>query len=276
MKTNNLILIYDDYCPLCSWYSNLFVKTGLLSSKGRVPFSKADNEILSMINIDNARNQIPLIDRGNNKVYYGIDAILEVLNQKIPFIRSIGNISFVRWFLLKFYKFISYNRKVIVAKKCGNGSFDCAPDFNIQYRLMFMTTFLLFNTLMLWPIHKIVLSSFSFYHLDFTTLQLAHFAFVLTNISLAASFRSKKSLEYLGQVNMLALIAVLLLSPLIILNLIFPIAEWAMMFYLGMVTMFIIKEYVRRMEYVFMVRSNKTIVITNFACMLGFVAYLFH
>ena len=39
------VLLYDDYCPLCSWYSGLFVKFGLLNAGNRIPFSKADIEM---------------------------------------------------------------------------------------------------------------------------------------------------------------------------------------------------------------------------------------
>ena len=43
------ILLYDDYCPLCTWYSGLFVKFGLLSPGNRIPFSKVAVEILASI-----------------------------------------------------------------------------------------------------------------------------------------------------------------------------------------------------------------------------------
>ena len=59
METSR-VLLYDDYCPLCSWYSGLFVKFGLLDAENRIPFSKADIEILTSIDVEKGRDEIPL------------------------------------------------------------------------------------------------------------------------------------------------------------------------------------------------------------------------
>ena len=134
----NKILVYDDNCPLCTWYSGLFVKYGFLKAGGRKPFSTLDNDLLLKIDFDKSRNEIPLLDISTNKVVYGIDALLEILDQKIPFIKATGNIAPLKWILKKLYKLISFNRKVIVAKKCGPGRIDCSPDNNYLYRFIFM------------------------------------------------------------------------------------------------------------------------------------------
>ena len=112
----NKILVYDDNCPLCTWYSGLFVKYGFLESGGRKAFSTLDDKLLSLIDFNKSRNEIPLLDTSSNRVLYGIDALLEILDQKIPCIKTTGNVAPIKWFLKKFYKLISYNRKVIVAK----------------------------------------------------------------------------------------------------------------------------------------------------------------
>jgi len=161
MKTNK-ILIYDDNCPLCTWYSDAFVKCGLLPAEGRKAFSVIDSALFNKIDFDKSRNEIPLIDTMSGKVFYGIDSLLEILDQKIPLIKKIGNFMPLKWFLRKLYKFVSYNRKVIVARKCGNGAIDCAPDFNYLYRVLFMTVFLIFNTIMLTPFHNILFTRLFF------------------------------------------------------------------------------------------------------------------
>ena len=117
MKSNNKTLIYDDACPLCVWYTGAFVKSGLLTTEGRKAFSTCDTELLNAIDLERGKNEIPLIDIENKQVLYGIDAMLEVLGEKFPVIKTIGNVKPVNWFLKRLYKFISYNRKVIVAKK---------------------------------------------------------------------------------------------------------------------------------------------------------------
>ena len=124
----NKVLIYDDNCPLCTWYSSLFVSCGLLPTEGRKPFSALDSSLLKAIDLDKSRNEIPLLDTKSGNVLYGIDALLEILGQRSGFIKTTGKIKPINWLLKKIYKFISYNRKVIVAKKCSTGAIDCSPD----------------------------------------------------------------------------------------------------------------------------------------------------
>ena len=273
MKTK--ILIYDDHCPLCTWYSGLFIRFGFLPETGRKDFSSLESSLLDKIDFEKSRNEIPLLDTVTGNVFYGIDALLEILDQKIPLIKKTGNIRPLKWFLKKFYKLISYNRKVIVAKKCGPGSIDCSPDVNYFYRLIFMGIFLLFNTMMLFPLHNYVFSGLSFYNLTTTQLQAAHFIFVLLNCLLALSLTREKGVEYLGQVNMLALLSVLVLIPLLIINL-FLANEWLNTVYIVGTTAFVFKEYIRRMDFAGVLIKNKWLASINLISLIGFLFYLFH
>ena len=189
----NKILIYDDNCPFCTWYSSLFVTSGLLSPEGRKPFSALEPSLLHSIDLDKSRNEIPLLDTKSGKVLYGIDALLEILGQRTGFIKTVGKIKPMNWFLKKLYKLISLNRKVIVAKKCRTGSIDCSPDLNYRYRIVFMLLSLSFNSLMLFPLYAIVFVNASGSALSLTQVQLAHFALVLTNCLLAFNFSKDRS-----------------------------------------------------------------------------------
>jgi predicted DCC family thiol-disulfide oxidoreductase YuxK len=271
----NKILVYDDNCPLCEWYSGLFVKYGFLKADGRKPFSTLDDNLISKIDFDKSRNEIPLLDISTNKVLYGIDALLEILDQKIPFIKTTGNFAPLKWFLKRFYKLISFNRKVIVAKKCGAGTIDCSPDINYKYRFIFMTACLALNTLMLFPFQDHLFSKLSYYHLDLFHLQVAHFAFVIINCTLAFTFSKTSGYEYLGQVNMLALIVILLLIPLYITSYFF-FNEWFSTVWLIIVAAIIFKEYARRMEYAGVLSNNKWVVSLNLLSLTGFILFLFH
>lgn len=271
----NKILVYDDNCPLCTWYSGLFVKYGFLNPDGRKPFSALDVGLLSKIDFDKSRNEIPLLDTSTNKVVYGIDALLEILDQKIPFVKATGNFAPLKWCLKKIYNLISFNRKVIVAKKCGPGSIDCSPDNNYLYRFIFMAVCLAFNTLMLYPLQNHLFSKLSYYQLDLYELQAAHFAFVIINCTLGFSFSKTKGFEYLGQVNMLALSVILLLLPLMIIQFLFH-AEWLVTMCLILTATFIFKEYLRRMEYTGVLLNNKWIVSMNLLSLTGFILFMFH
>lgn len=275
MKKSNYVMIYDDQCPLCNAYTSGFVKAGLLQKNNRIPFSSAGDDLMNTINISKAVNEIPLVDTDDHKVYYGIDALLQVLGQKMPLIKTICNIKPIKWFLLKLYKLISYNRKVIVAKRCGSGDFDCSPAFSTKYRLLLFFIGLTFNTLMLFPLQQYVLANSIFSGTDITGLQIAHFVFVAINISLSAGLTKQKRFEYLGQVNMLALLVVLLCLPLVLFNKYAAIPAGFNDFALGMVTILIIKDYFRRMRFAGIFPAKRSIFIINFTCLAAFLLYLY-
>ncbi len=257
MKNKNRILVYDDNCPLCAAYTEGFVRTGLLPREGRVAFSTVSTTILDSIDLEKSKNEIPLIDPSTNRAWYGIDALLEILGARFPWIKLIGKVQPINWILKKLYKLISYNRKVIVATKCGPGAIDCAPAFSSFYRILFMTIFLVFNTAMLIPIHNSILTLSGFYERTNAELQFAHLAFVGMNCLMASTLGKRKAIEYLGQVNMLALTSILLLIPLIIFNkLVNPVEELTII-YLALLTCWIIREYFRRMRFANIMDTRK-------------------
>jgi hypothetical protein len=276
MKTQNHVLLYDDYCPLCIWYTGLFVKYGLLKPESRVAFSTADPAILHAIDLEKGKNEIPLFNPTTGQTLYGIDSLLEILGWKFPAIKKIGNLKPAKWFLKKLYRLISFNRKVVVATTCSRDSFDCSPTFSVRYRVMFMFFCLCFNTAMLIPYHFYVFGKISFYHLSNQQLQYSHFLFLLTNCLLALSLKKRLTIEYLGQVNMLALSGILLLLPVLVINLWFQLPEWFMIIYLFSATAFISIEYFRRMKYVGVFSNHKRLIMANLVSLALFLIYVFH
>jgi predicted DCC family thiol-disulfide oxidoreductase YuxK len=275
MKPADSILVYDDNCPLCAGYSSLFVRYGLLAKEGRKPFSTLEPSLLAHIDFDKSRNEIPLVNVSTGEVLYGIDALLSILGQRFPFISRAGNTRPVKWLLQKLYKFISYNRKVIVAKKCGSGSIDCSPDLNYFYRVLFMLVFLVFNTLMLFPVYHILLSRLHGIRINATDIMAGHFGLVLINCISALSFSKQKAVDYLGQANMLAVIAILLLVPLLLIAHLVDSGERFIGVYLVLTAIIIFKEYLRRMEYAGILPDNKWIASLNLVSMSGFIVFLF-
>jgi predicted DCC family thiol-disulfide oxidoreductase YuxK len=268
------ILVYDDNCPLCTWYSDLFVKYGFLAKEERIPFSSVEPALLQRIDITKSRNEIPLLDTATGNVVYGIDALLEILGKRFSWIKKTGNTRVINWLLRKLYKFISYNRKIIVAKKCGPGSIDCTPDLNYFYRILFLVTCLAFNTAMLIPLHQFVLSKLPYYNLSLEELQWAHLGLVLSNCLLALRFKPNKAIDYLGQVNMLALTAVLLLTPLLFISTLSLPYEFQTG-YLITITIIVFKEYLRRMDYASILLKYKWVASINIACITAFILLLF-
>jgi len=157
MKTNDQqALLYDDNCPLCVAYTKAFVKTGLLQEENRIAFSAVD---IGQFRLDSnrARHEIPFINLKTGEVKYGVDALAEILNRKLPFVKPIVNIRWVHWLLKKLYSFISYNRKIIVASpSVAKACFDCSPNYSFRHRLglafftCFCSSYLVLHTAAIW------------------------------------------------------------------------------------------------------------------------------
>ncbi|MFN8253195.1 MAG: DCC1-like thiol-disulfide oxidoreductase family protein [Ferruginibacter sp.] len=271
MKNNRLILIYDDKCPLCAAYTKFFVTTGILSSSGRKSFSSVDPALLQLTDPLRSNNEIPLIDTQTGQVLYGIDALLELLNTKLYGIKVIGRFAPVYWLLKKLYRFISYNRKVVVAARCSEGEYDCSPAFNYKWRLIFLFGFLLFNTIALFPVQSYVVSNSFFSGSSIFYVQVLHAFLVASNLLLAVTLKKQRAFEYLGQVNMLATIAVLGMLLLAGINKYLFVNLFFNNGFLLLLLVVIVKEYIRRMRFAGTLQL-KYITISNACCIMVFLA----
>lgn len=272
MKTNTKIIIYDDTCPMCAWYTGTFVKTGLLPKEGRLAFSNVDAALLDVVNLARGKNEIPLIDTATNKVYYGIDALLEILGAKMPFIKTIGNLTPVKWFLYRLYRTVTYNRRVIVAPQTGGiNCVDCTPDFNTKYRTFFLLLCLVINTLLIFPLHTHLFANSIFTGLTVKSLLLAHTLLVLFNTGLFAALPKKEGFEYLGQVNMLATLFFLLCIPLALANKYLGANDVLVnTIYLGVLGALLGRDYIRRMKYAAIWYRYKWVIAADLIGMAGF------
>lgn len=274
MQNSNILIVYDDTCPLCASYTRAVVKTGFITKENRKSFSSISSEYLQCLDTNRCRNKIPVIDIQTKQVWYGIDALLEILGKKMPYIKKMGSIKIIKWVLYKLYKFISYNRRVVVASQ-SSGNFDCTPNFNVRYRIIFLLFFLLFNSFMLLPIQQYILVNSFFSNATWQQLQINHFFLVALNILLSLTLSQKEALEYLGQVNMLAIIIVLLMVPLVMMNKYLDYHPYNFtIFYLGVLAAFFVKEYYRRMNFAGIIKKHRWIVCINSISILLFLFYL--
>ncbi|TAE69170.1 MAG: hypothetical protein EAZ85_13315 [Bacteroidetes bacterium] len=139
MNTQKKAILYDDNCPMCRLYTQGFVKAGMLESENRIPFSCVqESPHANKIDLDRSRHEIPLIDLEGGKTLYGLDSLLFMIGSRLPFLASIGRFAPFYYFFKLFYAFISYNRRVIIQSVGTQKGFNCAPDFNVYYRLSFI------------------------------------------------------------------------------------------------------------------------------------------
>ena len=142
-KNNNLDqkqIIYDDTCPMCQWYTGAFVKYGFLQEQNRVSFNELNHQNLEEYKLDTntARHEIPLVDLAGDKPMYGLDSLVYILQSRWPWVGKVMKVKPLRWFFQKLYTLVSYNRRVMAPTTQKATGFDCAPDFNVRYRMFFI------------------------------------------------------------------------------------------------------------------------------------------
>lgn len=275
-KLEDKIIIYDDYCPMCELYTSAFIKTGFLSNNGRQAFSTLDPSILERIDLEKSKHEIPYLNTQTGQVWYGIDALLEILGAKIPLIKTFGKLKPVHYFLQKLYKLISYNRKVIVAKKANNDCFDCSPDFNTFYRSLYLMLALTINSLLLIPLYHFVFTKMPIFQLNISQFEGYHFALVLINLFIASLLTFKNGIDYLGQVATLSLQGMLVWLPsLIILAITQQLPLLVVYTNLVLGTILLIFDYIRRMRYLEIYPTKKWIIALNIISLCLFFLVMF-
>jgi len=146
-------LFYDENCPLCQWYSKKFVDVGMLEAEGRCSFSEVERHVSSgEVDHQKARDQIPLIISNINTTVYGIDALLYLIGKRFRVIEKIGRLWPVFQLLLRLYKLISYNRRVVIPNYKGSNSDSSTPTFNVKYRYFFMIFSTLLSAIIAWNV----------------------------------------------------------------------------------------------------------------------------
>ncbi len=138
MKTlSNHTLLFDQDCPLCHWYTDIFLKYKLIDHQGRIAFQEIDEANFPMVDFDLARNKIALVNRINGTVYYGVDSLSKILGNSFGFVTFFMKFKLIHWFFEQLYNFISYNRKIVIPVSCNNSS-SCNPSKNWFWRILFI------------------------------------------------------------------------------------------------------------------------------------------
>ena len=151
MMLENKVIVYDDSCPMCKIYTWWFVAIGLLKAENRVGFATSLPEVITNIDVNRGRHEIPLYDRATGKTIYGLKAMTHILASRWAWLNPIFESRPFWWTFHPIYEIITYNRRVIAGCKhcCG---FDCAPDLNKFYRSVYLGiagTFILLISILL-------------------------------------------------------------------------------------------------------------------------------
>ena len=219
MKTmQQKAIIYDNTCPMCQAYTKAFVKYGFLGQQNRIAFTELkDQPFIAQMDLQRSKHEIPLVDLSNGETIYGLDALLFILSEKWPLTGKVIRIKPLYWFFKRLYATVSYNRRIIVASQKQETLFDCAPDFNLKYRRVFILFAVVFSSLItIWfgasmahylhtngAVGKMLLIVGSGWALQFI---------------LASLFMKQKTIDYFGHLATIMLMGVLLLIPGVVLS----------------------------------------------------------
>lgn len=232
MNTNTAntryILLYDEHCPLCDWYTRQFVRLGYLQPEGRQTLHAWERQEEASLYPDPARalHEIPLLDLQEGKVVYGIDALLRLLGQRMPWIEKLGQLPLLHGGLRLFYAFISYNRRMMAGAHPCEGA--CTPDFHAGWRYAWLAVAALFCTLVTVLAGKAAGEAWlgeAVGPLPALLITGSGWALFLL-LTLGLPYRLR--MDYLGQLATVGFVGVLLLLPGFLIQAVLPFAApWA-------------------------------------------------
>ena len=242
----NQTLLYDDDCPLCRVYTKGFIEAGMLDENGKKPYCQLSEEEQVFIDLKRAANEIALVDTKNKTVLYGIDSLLKVIGHSFPWMKTVGYWKPVNWFLKKLYKFISYNRKVIIPSKINQAiKLQCVPEFNIKYRIFYIIFASIITTLTLYKYANLIeiLPKGSLTREAILAIgQLGFQSLFLMK------FDKQKTINYLGNLMTVSLLGSLILMPFLIANYFFKMPQIAVHAWFGLTVLLMFIDHFRRVK----------------------------
>lgn len=135
------LIIYDETCPMCNLYTRGLVaadNSGTLSRTGN--YGLTDAAVLSRIDRQRAKHEIPLVDLDGGETLYGVDAWLYALGQCSRRLRQVLSLGGFYAAFKILYAFISHNRRIIITAAPGRWQLlDLQPDFQLGHRLLFVS-----------------------------------------------------------------------------------------------------------------------------------------
>ena len=230
---------------MCKIYGKCFSEVGLIDENTVSPYQTIHDFYANQIDMERAKNEIALLNTETATTHYGIDAMIEIVAHGSIFFKKILQSRLVYAFLLRLYRFISYNRKVIYPSLKNENARDCTPDINKKYRWSYIIFAAIFTGL--------VLNQFAFHlnaKLGWEHTWIREFMVCLGQIGwqlVAISFFNKnKTLEYLGNMSTVSMIGGILLLPVILVNYYFPITLIGLIAMFGIVVSIMFFEHIRR------------------------------
>lgn len=243
MRTlNNYKLIIDKNCPMCQIYGQGFEKTGMLSKGSCSPYQTIDVNLTERIDMKKARNEIAFYNTETNEVLYGIDSLVFIITHNFTFLKCILQNKPTDFLLRRFYKFISFNRKIIAPSSQDEKERSCTPDFNLKYRLLYIFIVAISSSLVLFQYTKPINQLMGWQN-HFGREFLVCFGQLIWQSIFLNKLLKEKLFDYLGNMMTVSMIGTLLLLPVIFFN---NLSQVFHLVYFILIVSFMLLEHIRR------------------------------
>ncbi|MFK7784294.1 MAG: DCC1-like thiol-disulfide oxidoreductase family protein [Crocinitomicaceae bacterium] len=202
-------LLYDENCPLCAWYTRVFVRFGFIQSHSRLSYQEAISDDELSFDRERAKAEIAYVREGRSTLY-GVDSMIDVISMRWKVAAFICRFLPIYGVLQLLYRFISFNRKIIAPAVC-NGACACTPQFNAFWRIVFIAFCGLMTYWLVGSYFNNELSTFLHYeHFSF------EFVLFILQLGLQAIvfklLKQRGLFTYLGHVAFLSLLGALALG----------------------------------------------------------------
>jgi predicted DCC family thiol-disulfide oxidoreductase YuxK len=215
MKTSSSkAIVYDSTCPMCALYTKGFVKWGMLEPDNRIAFAQLEADTLPFpMDLHRSKHEIPLVDLQGGETLYGLDALVFLLDQKIPFIKRTVQLPPVNTFFRWLYHLVSYNRRVIIPSTPSQQGLDCTPDFHKSYRQQFIGLAILVSVLITWLFGESVAKYLPPTSFGLKMVLIAGTGWVVQMGIASLYLKGQQRINYWGHLGVIMILGVLVLLP---------------------------------------------------------------
>ncbi|NEN24330.1 DUF393 domain-containing protein [Cryomorpha ignava] len=241
----NKKLLIDADCPMCQLYGKGFERLHLIDSQTVIPYQNTGDQYCWSVNLDRARSEIAFVDTETKETVYGIDAFIEIVSQNSPGLNRFLRFSPFHWILLKFYRLISFNRKVIASSKGLNPGLACEPDVHRAYRWTYIISTAIFTGFVLSILGQRLSAALGFTYFPMMEYGIC-FGQIIWQGIVAKSFNKTKFLDYLGNMSTVSFLGALLLIPALLIHSILGLGPLYLIIAFGLVVLIMLQTHLSR------------------------------
>lgn len=239
-------LLIDKNCPMCVVYGTAFTKLGMVDSDTITPYQLVSEDFTTTIDMHRAQNEIALHDTITGKTIYGLDSMIHIFSQGKSWLNKSLHFPLVYAPLKQFYKFITYNRKVIVGgKRTPVNERTCEPDVNYFYRTLFILFTAVFTGLVLNNYTYQITNYFGFQTPWYVEYMICFGQVVWQGVMITLWSR-KNSWDYLGNMSAVSTLGGILLLPILLLQQFIELHPFLYIGYFMLVVGVMLLEHIRR------------------------------